>query len=67
MMHNLRSTDFYQGIERAIKHRLEVCDGNLCEAEEAAWDDRKFALKRFIMDNKEEMEEYLFNKEEEDE
>ncbi len=58
-MHNLRRTEFFQGIEQQVEKYMKKCN-DINEAEEAAWDDRRFALKRFISDNSEAIGAYLF-------
>ena len=64
-MYALRRTDLFQGIEAAVTRHEEHID-DITECEDAAWDDRRFALKSFIKENADKLEEKLFPKEEEE-
>ena len=63
-MYALRRTDLFQGIEAAVTRHEEHID-DVTECEDAAWDDRRFALKSFIKENADKLEEKLFPEEEE--
>lgn len=62
-------TEFYQGIEKGIKKYLKKLGGgaeNQEEAEDLAWDDRRFGLKHFLKKHENELDDKLFNQDEED-
>ncbi len=57
---NLRRTQFYQEIE--IEKNVEKCSGDDRETEQLGWEDRRFALRQFILDNTD-AENHLFTEE----
>ncbi len=61
---NLRKTKFFQEIEGTIEKNVEKCSGDDREAEQLGWDDRRFALRQFILDNTDALENHLFPEEE---
>ena len=65
-MYLLRRTDIYQGIQKTLANHLTNID-DVEEAEEVAWADRRFALKRFLVKNETEFEAKLFEEDVEDE
>ncbi len=65
-MHNLTTTNLYQKI-RASKRKYETKGLPEDEADEIAWDDRRMALKMFLQENEDKMNEAIFPEEEEEE
>ena len=65
LMTNLRSTTFYRGIQRTIEENEEKI-GDVNEATEAAWHERRFALKQFVKDNEDAIGGFLFESEQSD-
>ncbi len=65
-MHLLNRTQFFNNIKDTIGKRQETIT-DINEAEDVAWDERRFALKYFLEENKDELDEYLFNEDNGDE
>ncbi|MCP4118035.1 MAG: hypothetical protein GY737_22070, partial [Desulfobacteraceae bacterium] len=65
LVDNLRKTKFFQEIEETIEKNVEKCSGNEREAEQLGWEDRRFALGQFILDNTNALENHLFPEERE--
>lgn len=64
-MYMLKRTSLFKTIESTIKRHKRTYD-DIEEAENVAWDDRRFALKSFLTKNKEDMEKFLSDNDEED-
>ncbi len=64
--HNLNITKLYQKILTS-KRRYETKGLPEDEAEEIAWDDRRHALKMFLQEYKDKMNEAIFPEDEEEE
>jgi hypothetical protein len=56
---NIQGTELFQSINQRKKKKMKN-DIPEEEAEEAAWDERQFALKHFILGNMEELQELIF-------
>ncbi len=65
-MHQLNRTQFFNDIKDTIGKRQETIS-DINEAEDVAWDERRFALKYFLEENRDELDEYLFNEDSGDE
>ncbi len=65
LVDNLRKTKFFQEIEETIEKNVGKCSGNEREAEQLGWEDRRFALRQFILDNTNALENHLFPEERE--
>ena len=59
LLYKLRNVQFYEDIENLAKKYIKKGSG-INEAEDAAWDDRRFSLKYLIENHTEELEEYVF-------
>ena len=66
LTYNMKRTELYKPIDQRRK-RLEKRGYEPDEADETAWDDRRFLLKRYIKNNTEGLTEAIFPKEEEEE
>ncbi len=62
-MDNLRKTKCFQEIEETIEKNVEKCSGDEREVEQLGWEDRRFALWQFILDNTDALENHLFPEE----
>ncbi len=60
LVDNLRKTKFFREIESTIEKNVEKCSGDDREAEQLGWEDRRFALRQFILDNTDALENHLF-------
>jgi hypothetical protein len=58
---NIKNSDFYKSLESTKKtcEKDGICDED--EIEQSMWERRKFALKTFIKDNRDALEEQLFD------
>ena len=59
-MHNLKQTTLYCSIQNTIE-KCKKKTGDINEAEDVAWEDRRFALKQFIQKNEDALNDKLFD------
>jgi len=64
MLYRLRRTELFRGIEDLVEQYTEKC-GDVNEAEQVAWNDRRFALKLFIEANQDDIAEQIFKEDDE--
>ena len=62
---DINNTSFYKKVKKVIANHSKIDDEN--EAIDLGWDEKRFALKHFLINNREVLEPLLFEEEEDEE